>query len=271
MRLDEDSLFTEQKYNRYRNVVDDMVDISLTKHLMKGHMEVDVTYAKDILRRNKVNTGISQSFTAWFIKCVAQAISENRQIQAMRKGNRIIIFDDVDVFVLIETNVNNNRFALPYVIRKADKKSCMEIHKEIRVAQKESIHSSSIMIGNKSVLLRIYPYLPKAFRMFICRKVTSNPFFVKKNTGTVSVSSIGMMGKVKGLIYPISPLPLSFTVCGTSEKAVVINEKVKARKIMNVAFTADHTLIDGAPLVRFLSRLTELMEEGYNLDILRMD
>lgn len=170
MRSDKDNLFIKQNYNRYRNVVDDMVNISSTKHLMKGHMEVDVTYAKEVLRQNKTNTGVSQSFTAWFIKCVAQAIVENKQIQAMRKRNKIIIFDDIDVFVLIETNVNNNQFAIPYVIRVADKKSCKEIHKGIRAAQKQSVHPHSIMIGNESVLLRIYPYIPKVLRLFICRK-----------------------------------------------------------------------------------------------------
>ncbi len=65
----------------------------------------------------------------------------------MRKGSKIIIFDDIDVLVLIETNVNSNQLTLPYVIRKADKKSCKEIHEEIRAAQKQSIHSDFIMIG----------------------------------------------------------------------------------------------------------------------------
>ncbi len=59
---------------RYRDVIDDMVDISSAKYLMKGHMEVDVTYAQEKMRQNKIELGKSQSFTAWFIKCVAQAI-----------------------------------------------------------------------------------------------------------------------------------------------------------------------------------------------------
>jgi pyruvate/2-oxoglutarate dehydrogenase complex dihydrolipoamide acyltransferase (E2) component len=243
-----------------------MVDLASSKPLMKGHMEVDVTAAREKIKKYKVETGNSQSFTAWFIKCVAQAIAENKQIQAMRKGGKIIIFDDVDVFVLIETNLNGDQAALPYVIRKSDKKSCIEIHKEIRAAQKQCIKSDSIMIGSKSSLLKIYPYLPKKLRMFICRRVTNNPFFVKKNTGTVSVSSVGMMGNMKGIIYPISPLPLSFAVCGITQKAIVINGKVEIREMLNIAFTADHTLIDGAPLARFLSRLTELIENGFDLE-----
>ena len=266
MRFNKDNLMTERPYNRYRNVVADMVDLASAKHLMKGHMEVDVTCAREKIHQAEAETGTSQSFTAWFIKCVAQAVSENKQIQAMRKGHRIVFFDDVDVFVLIETRINNDKYALPHIIRKADKKSCREIHKEIRAAQKQRIPPNSIIIGNESALFKTYPYLPKALRMFICRRAANNPSFVKKHTGTVSVSSVGMMGKMKGLIYPVSPLPLSFAVCGITEKAVVINGKVEIREILNLAFTADHTLIDGAPLVRFLSRLTELMEKGFDLN-----
>ena len=43
--------------------------------------------------------------------------------------------------------------------------------------------------------------------------------------------------------------------CGITGKAVVINGKVEIREMSKVAFTADHTLIDGAPLVRFPSKL----------------
>lgn len=79
MSLDKESLVIEHPYNRYRNVVADMVDLASTKHLMKGHMEVDVTCAKQKIREDKAETGVSQSFTAWFIKFVAQAITERLQ------------------------------------------------------------------------------------------------------------------------------------------------------------------------------------------------
>lgn len=36
-------------------------------------------------------------------------------------------------------------------------------------------------------------------------------------------------------------------MCGITEKAVLINEKVEIREMLKIAFTADHTLVDGAP------------------------
>lgn len=260
--------FEERPYLLHRKIVSDMVELSSMKHQMSGSMEIDVTEAREILRSFKSRTGESQSFTAWFIKCVAQAVSENKAIHGLRKGKKIVIFDDVDVFIMIETMVDNTNEALPYVIRKADKKNCREIHEEIRTAQKEKVSGTSMVIGRSTWLMDIYPHIPKILRMLICRIVCGNPFYIKKNTGTVSVSSVGMMGSVNARIKPISPLPLSFAVCGITKKPGVVNEKIEIREILNVTFAADHDIIDGAPLVRFLSRLKNLMETAYNLDTL---
>lgn len=260
--------FEERPFIKYRKVVADMVELASKKHQMKGNMEIDVTLAREKLRSYKARTGETQSFTAWFVKCVAQVISENKKIHAMRKGKKIIIFDDVDILVMIETMMREDQAALPYVVRNADKKSCKEIHSEIRTAQKRNVNDPSIMIGGKSWLMGIYPHIPKAIRMLIGRVVSGNPFYVKANTGTVSVSSIGMMGKVNGWINPISPLPLSFAVCGIIKKPGIVGDKIEIREMLQVAFAADHDLIDGAQFVRFLERMNELMEEGFGLEFI---
>lgn len=230
--------------------------------------ELDVTIARELIRNYKTQSGESQSFTAWFVKCVAQTVDENKDIHALRKGNDIIVFDDVDVLVMIESKVSTNQVAIPYVVRNANRKSCKEIHKELRAAQKLDASEASMMLGSETWLMKIYPYIPKPIRMLLCRIVIGNPFYIKQNTGTISITSIGMMGKVNGWLSPISPLPLSFAVCGILKKPYNVNDKLEIREVLNISFTADHDLIDGAPLVRFLSRLSELVESGYDLDIL---
>lgn len=257
--------YEERPFIKYRKVVADMVELASKKHQMKGNIEIDITFAREKLRQYRANTGESQSLTAWFVKCVAQAVSENKQIHGIRKGKKIIIFNDVDILVMIETMMGENQAALPYVVRSADKKSCKEIHTEIRAAQKHNTNDTSIMIGSKSWLMGIYPYMPRLVRVFIGKIISENPFYIKANTGTIAVSSVGMMGKVNGWISPISPLPLSFAVCGITKKPGFIDDKIEIREELKIAFTADHDLIDGAQLVRFLSRLNQLMEEGFDL------
>jgi hypothetical protein len=137
---------------------------------------------------------------------------------------------------------------------------------EIRTAQKHDVSNSSIMIRGDSRLMSVYPYIPKAVRMLIGKVICGNPFYIKANTGTVAVSSVGMMGNVNGWISPISPLPLSFAVCGITKKPDVVGDKIEIREKLKVAFAVDHDIIDGAQVIRFLSRLDELMEECFNLE-----
>lgn len=253
---------------KYRKVVADTVELASKKHQMKGNMEIDVTLAREKLRRYKERTGEPQSFTAWFVKCVAQAVSENREIHGMRKGRKIILFEDVDILILVETTMSENQVALPYVVRQADRKSCREIHTEIRAAQKHTVQDSAVMIGRELSFMKLYPDIPKTLRMLVGRIITANPFRVKARTGTVSVSAIGMMGKVNGWISPISPLPLSFAVCSITKKPGVVEGRIEIREVLNIAFAADHDLIDGAQLVRFLARLNDLLEQGFDLELL---
>ena len=61
---------------------------------------------------NEVKTGEKLSFTGWVIKCVAQAVNEHKEVQAIRKGKKkLIVFDDVDVGMVIERQLKSERFA----------------------------------------------------------------------------------------------------------------------------------------------------------------
>ena len=264
--MDSTDGYEELPYIKYRKVVADIVELASMKHQMKGKMEVDVTLAREKLRLYKARTGDTQSFTAWFVKCVAQAVSENKQIHGLRKGKKIVIFNDVDVLIMIEKMMGKDLVALPYVVRKADKKDIKEVQTEIRAAQKHDLNNPSIMIGSKSWLMDLYPHLPKQVRMLVCKVISRNPHHIKANTGTVSVSSIGMIGKVNGWISPISPLPLAFAVCGITKKPGVVEDRIEIREQVALAFAVDHDLIDGAQVTRFLARLTELMEDGFSLE-----
>jgi hypothetical protein len=46
-------------------------------------------------------------------------VSEDKQVQAYTKGkNRFVIFDDVDVSIVVEREVGAQKLPLPYVVRK---------------------------------------------------------------------------------------------------------------------------------------------------------
>jgi len=108
--------------------------------IMHGLIEVDVTRARAFLRDHTAKTGESLSFTAFLISCLGKAVDENKAVQAFRKGNkRLVLFEDVDVYTLIERDVAGQVPIWTTIIRAANRKTVREIHHEIRAAQVEDV------------------------------------------------------------------------------------------------------------------------------------
>ena len=115
----------------------------LRKPMIHGLIEVDVTRARAHLRDHKAKTGESLSFTAFITVCLAQAIDENKSLQACRKGSKhLVLFDEVDVAAQIERDVAGHSQNITYIIRAANKKTFREIHHEIRTAQVEEVEQA---------------------------------------------------------------------------------------------------------------------------------
>lgn len=248
----------------------DIGQASQMKHHMRALIEVDVTDARkriNYLKKQKV----AVSFNSWLIKCISLAVEECRQIHGVRKGkNKVVIFDDVDISIMIERTIGGKKVPLPYVIRKTDKKSISEIYEEIIAGQKQSIsNEGNYVLGEKrnEILMKLYYQLPQFLRKFLWKTIIKSPFITKENMGTVMITSVGMMGRLNGWIIPVSVHPLSFAVGSVIKKPGVINSRIEIREYLYITVSADHDVIDGAPAVRILSKLTNLMEKGYGLNI----
>jgi pyruvate/2-oxoglutarate dehydrogenase complex dihydrolipoamide acyltransferase (E2) component len=228
--------------------------------MMHGLIEVDVTMARTFLRDHKAKTGESLSFTAFLIACLAKAVDENKAVQAFRKGSKhLVLFEDVDVYTLIERNVAGQEQIIPYTLRKANRKTVRELHHEIRAAQAEDVEK----------VLTWLQFLPDfLFRPFfwafswIGRR---DPQVWKKYVGTVGITAVGMFGKGAGWGIPPALPTLMLTVGGISQKPVFIDGQIVTRDYLNLTISFDHDIIDGAPAVRFTQRLKDLIESGYDL------
>ena len=58
---------------------------------------------------------------------------------------------------------------------------------------------------------------------------------------------------------------LGLTVGGMAEKPGVVEGRIEIREYLCVTVSVDHDIIDGAPAARFVQRLKELVEGGYEL------
>jgi pyruvate/2-oxoglutarate dehydrogenase complex dihydrolipoamide acyltransferase (E2) component len=239
-----------------------MVDggqMGLKKHTVHGLVEFDVTKARETLRQHNLQTDENLSFSAFFLACLGKAIGQDKQMQAYRNWrNQLIIFDDVDVNMLFEVEVDGKKTIRPHILRMVNKKSVQEIQDEIRAVQNE--HEGS----QESNFIEWFVRLPGFFRQIILWILFKNPKLVKDYSGTVLVSSIGMFGTGSGWGIPVPNHTLQLTLGGVGEKPGVVNHRVEVRQYMSITISFDHDVIDGAPAARFMQSLKRLIERGYN-------
>lgn len=92
-----------------------------------------------------------------------------------------------------------------------------------------------------------------------------SPLITKENMGTVMITSVGMVGQINGWVIPVSIHPLCFAVGSITKKPGVVDDRIEVREYLYVTVLVDHDIIDGAPAVRALAKLTSLVESGYGL------
>lgn len=231
------------------------------KHMIHGLIEVDVTRPRQLITEHKNETGETLSFTAFVIYCLAQAVDENKMMHAYRaRRNRLVLFDEVDVNTQIERDLDGRKWVMPYIVRAANKKSSLEIHREIRAAQVKEIDDA-----RERKQFDFYLKLPRFVRKLFWWYLRYSPHRTKQIAGTVGVTAVGMFGRGGGWGIPITTQTLLLTLGGIAEKPGVIDGRIAIRQYMSLTVTIDHDLGDGATAARFLRRLSELLESGHGL------
>jgi pyruvate/2-oxoglutarate dehydrogenase complex dihydrolipoamide acyltransferase (E2) component len=275
--MDDIGTYKEREFPEFRIPTLDTLELGIKKHHIPFLLEVDVTEAREYMRELKSRTGEALSFTGWVMKCIGQAVSEHKHIQAMRKGRKsLILFDDVDISVVVERSVARSdnpseTLPMPYVVRKANEKTVKEIHDEIRAAQEESLGAGEVQLGARrnARLTRAFNLMPRFVRnLLVWRRLTKDPFFAKKTMGTVVVTSVGSIGKDSGYVWtiPIGIHPVVFALGNIARKPGIVGEEIKIREYLSMTVLFDHDVTDGAPVARFIQRLKELLEKGYGLN-----
>lgn len=273
--MDSMDTYEQREFPSFRTATLDTLDLGKKKHHIPILLELDVTVARDWIQSLKAKTGEGLSFTAWVVKCIGQAVSEHKHIHAMRKGARsLILFDDVDIAIVVERAVrsaSSETLPMPCVIRKTNEKSIREIHAEIRAAQAQPLEDGEVQLGTSRSAwqTRLFSVMPRFMRdLLVWRRLTNDPFFAKKNMGTVVVTSIGASGKGSGNSWgiPTGLHPLAIALGGIARKPGVVGDKIEIREYLGMTVLFDHDVTDGAPVARFIQRLKELVETGYGLD-----
>lgn len=240
------------------------------KHHIRALFELDVTGARKKMAELAM-AGDKISFNAWLIKCISEAIDRYPLIQGVRRGKRqVVVFEDIDVSIMIERELKGEKVPLPFIIRRANQKSCRVISQEIEAAKKQKIAGTEDYVLGESknrILMKLYYLLPGLIRSLVWKLILRNPVLLKEQMGTVMVTSVGMIGELRGWIIPVSVHPLCFAVGSIVKKPGVVDNKIEIRESLYLTALVDHDVIDGAPAVRAMTHLKELVESGFDLPL----
>ena len=177
-----------------------------------------------------------------------------------------MVFEDIDISIMVEKVVEGNRVPLPLLIRKTNEKTVEAIHAEIQAAQRQQIKDESDYVLTEDKiprsLMRLYYTLPQWMRLFLIKRILRNPHRSKAMMGTAIITSVRTAGHLSGWIIPKAMHNLCFALGPIVKKPWVVAKRIEIRDILHLTVLVDHDVVDGAPAARFTARLLAHVQKG---------
>jgi pyruvate/2-oxoglutarate dehydrogenase complex dihydrolipoamide acyltransferase (E2) component len=249
-------------FPKLRNFVLDVMREGRRQNTIYSLFDVDITEIRKTMKRYKNQTGSSLSLTSYIGRCLSVAIEEQKHMHAIRKGKKLVVFDDVDIAVMIEKEVEGFPQPVNYIIRSAQEKNFLEIQSELREAKETPIGKHMAMNRIEKIFFKCPTWLRKVFWWFSRR----DPVLRKQFVGTVGLTSVGMFGSGFGWVLPITPMTVTVAI-GTIKQIPEMGQygELHNKEMLNIVLGVNHDIIDGGPMVRFQTRLKEIIESGMEL------
>lgn len=262
--------FEEIQFPSSRQLTFDVGKIGREKHHVKALLEVDVTEARLKIKEQR-QAGLNVSFFSWLLKVIADCVALHPLISGINhaKGNKVIVFREVDISTVVAKTVHDKQVPLPYVVRKANQKTCTQIYEEIESAKCQAIEDEGDYVLGKehsSLGMRLFVGLPQWLRLVLMQMfVLNNAARLKNTMGTVMMTTAGMAGHIRGWIIPFSIHPLCLALGSINEQPYVYRGEIQKRQILHLTVLIDHDVIDGVPAAKFVEDLVRKIESGFGL------
>lgn len=226
--------------------------------------EMDVTLARQKIRATNKEKKTKISFNAWMIRVIAGTLKEYENAASYLKGKKkLIVFDDINVSVIVEKTINGQKVPIPLIIEKAQERNVESISRQISDARNETLTEKDIVLQKKQNRMEsIYYMLPGFLRRYVWKYMLKHPQLAYRKMGNVAFTTVGMMGNVNGWFVPFSVHPICFGLSTKTKKPVVINKNIEIREILNMTVLLDHDVMDGAPMARLINDLTKNVQKG---------
>jgi len=222
-------------YSGMRQAIGDHMMQSLAVSAQLSNIgEIDMTqlirFRKSYLKKEK-EFGVRITYTDLIVMLLAKAIKYVPIINASLVDGEIKIWKDINIGVAVsfESGKYDSSLIVP-VIKNTESKSLLEI---------ANINRDLITRARNG---RLTP-----------DEVTG---------GTITLTNLGALTPGWMIGTPIINQPQA-VIIGTGailEKPVGVNGKIELRSTMTVSFTYDHRVMDGAPIAKFYTKITELAD-----------
>ena len=191
--------FEISQYSKFRKDIEIVTNEGWRKRTAHAILEIDVTVAREKIKKIKEKTNEKISFTGWIIKCVSESMTKHKRLNSYRLGrNKIVTFDDVDVAIPVEKKTDKEVRPRVYIVRKANEKTVFDITKEIRKVQKQNVENKTELLGeDESKFENFVLSLPVFIKKILIRFIRRKGLFKKKYMGSTAVTAIGMKGNFK--------------------------------------------------------------------------
>lgn len=251
--------YTEAKWLSYRNNIIDFLNLRKNKNHIHGMFEIDITKVSKIISERKINENRSNAKIAYLLWCYGQAIRRHPEIQGIKNGKKIILFNDVDIAMTFEIPILEMiKVPVIYIFRSVQHKTYKEIIDEL-----VSLKNKDLFKLNKTMNNSFFRALPGSLRVFIRKTLLRDHIRFKNELGTVAYTSLGQtLRNRKFWPIPIGPYPCLIASGSTYIRSDPDGEKI----IWCITISVDHNIIDGAPAVRFSQTFINLLESAEGLN-----
>jgi pyruvate/2-oxoglutarate dehydrogenase complex dihydrolipoamide acyltransferase (E2) component len=247
-----------------RRLVLDTLHLGRDKPMMHGLIELDVTRARRRLREHRERTGEKLSQTAFLLHAIGHTLARHPAVHARRDGlGRLVEFDTVDATVIVEVDHEGRPFPYAHVMRGLERRTVRALHDELHDVKRKGLPSS----GATRAATRAWLSVPAPLRRASYRALLASPKLTRKHTGSLLVSAVGMFGD--GAAFGLSAPglhELSILLGGVTKRASTDPNDPSPREVLCATVSANHAIVDGAPLARFVGELARCVGEAEALD-----
>ena len=245
-----------EPFPRSRRIIVDTGRAAGRRHAVFGLIEVDITKATETLAK----LDDPPSLTSFVVASTGRAVEAVPKVHALRDlRQRLIVFDDVDIDVMIEVELEGRSFPMNHVIRQCNTRTLADIDTEIKTIRKRPQDSPTMDLSRRA---EMWFRLPGFARHRLVGLLHRLPDQQRRLAGTVGISSVGMFGKGGGWGIGFSVQTLNMIVGGIAERPAFVDGTLLPRRFLDLTLTFDHDIVDGAPAARFTARLRQMLESA---------